>query len=52
MNAILSDAILLPDLIPLVVHDLLHGQVSVLPQLDPLVSVAHTGVFYQSTEHL
>ena len=35
----------------LLLHDLLEGVVAVLPQLDPLVCVANTGVLYQGSEH-
>ena len=35
----------------LLLHDLLEGEVAILPQLDPLVSVAHTGVLDQGSEH-
>ena len=42
---------LLLHLLLLLLHHVLEGQISVLPQLDPLVCVAHTGVLYQSCEH-
>ena len=42
---------LLLHLFLLLLHHVLQGQVAVLPQLDPLVGVAHTGVLYQGGEH-
>ena len=42
---------LLGNLLPLLLHDLLHRFEPVLPQLDPLVGVAHTGVLNHGTEH-
>ena len=42
---------LLLHLLLLLLHHVLQGQVAVLPQLDPLVGVAHTGVLYQGGEH-
>ena len=34
----------------LLLHDLLEGDVAIFPKLDPLVSVAHTGVLYQGSK--
>ena len=35
----------------LLLHDLLEGEVAVLPQLDPLVGVSHARVLDQGSEH-
>ena len=42
---------LLLHLLLLLLHHVLQGQVTVLPQLDSLVGVAYTGIFYQGCEH-
>ena len=37
-------------LLPFLLHHLLQGQEPVLPELNPLVGVPHTGILYQSTK--
>ena len=41
---------LLLDLELLLLHDLLEGDIAILPELDPLVGVTHTSVLYQGGE--